>query len=123
MVEDEEANEHTQLLEPRVAQLNGRRRGSRRMDEIQAEDGQSIISSHLSKGEQLLGQTAIGERLPYNDYTTIIGFMIWYESALEVFSHLHYLNESIAQNTETILRFIFKHYTILEIQACSNQIC
>jgi chloride channel 3/4/5 len=29
------------------------------------------MSSHLSKDEQLLGSTAIGERLPYNDYTTI----------------------------------------------------
>ena len=31
----------------------------------------SIISSHVSKEEQLLGETAVGERLPYNDYTTI----------------------------------------------------
>ena len=32
---------------------------------------ESIISSHVSKEEQLLGETAVGERLPYNDYTTI----------------------------------------------------
>ena len=31
----------------------------------------SIISSHLSKEEQLLGAEAVGERLAYNDYTTI----------------------------------------------------
>jgi hypothetical protein len=29
------------------------------------------IHSHLSKEEQLLGETSIGERLPYNNYTTI----------------------------------------------------
>jgi chloride channel 3/4/5 len=68
MAEDEEANEHTHLLGPHVAQLNGHRR---RVDEIQAEDAESIISSHSSQDEQQLGHTAIGERLPYNDYTTI----------------------------------------------------
>lgn len=31
----------------------------------------SILSSHFSKDEQALGETAVGERLPYNDYTTI----------------------------------------------------
>jgi chloride channel 3/4/5 len=71
MAEDEEATEQTHLLDPGVAQLNGRRRGSRLVDEIQADDAESIISSHLSKEEQALGNTAIGERLPYNDYTTI----------------------------------------------------
>lgn len=70
MAQDEEANEQTHLLDPRVAQLSTRR-GSHRVDEIQAEDAESIISSHLSKEEHLLGHTAIGERLPYNDYTTI----------------------------------------------------
>lgn len=34
-------------------------------------DGVSISSSHVSKEEILLGETAVGERLPYNDYTTI----------------------------------------------------
>ena len=34
-------------------------------------DAQSVLSSHLSKEEQELGQTALGERLGYNDYTTI----------------------------------------------------
>ena len=32
---------------------------------------QSILSSAVSKEEQLLGETSVGERLPYNDYTTI----------------------------------------------------
>lgn len=34
-------------------------------------DAESIISSHLSKEEQLLSYSTVGERLPYNDYTTI----------------------------------------------------
>jgi len=68
MSQDEEANEHTQLLDPRIAELAGHRRGSGRSN---LEDASSIISSHLSKEERALGETAIGERLPYNDYTTI----------------------------------------------------
>jgi chloride channel 3/4/5 len=68
MSQDEEANEHTLLLDPRIAELAGHRRGSRRSN---AEDALSIISSHLSKEEQALAEIAIGERLSYNDYTTI----------------------------------------------------
>ncbi|RMZ75665.1 hypothetical protein DV737_g5194, partial [Chaetothyriales sp. CBS 132003] len=34
-------------------------------------DAASISSSQVSKEELLLGETAVGERLPYNDYTTI----------------------------------------------------
>jgi hypothetical protein len=34
-------------------------------------DVQSIISSHISRDELALGDTAVGERLAYNDYTTI----------------------------------------------------
>lgn len=34
-------------------------------------EAESIISSYVSRDEQLLGETAVGERLPYNDYTTI----------------------------------------------------
>ena len=35
------------------------------------EDAESIIASHVSKEERLLADQAVGERLPYNDYTTI----------------------------------------------------
>lgn len=63
MPADEEANEHTRLLDPRVAELQGRRKSSVR--------AQSIVSSAVSKEEQALGNTLVGERLPYNDYTTI----------------------------------------------------
>lgn len=87
MAQDEEVNEGTLLLDPCVAPLNGRQ-GSRRVDEIQAEDAESIISSHLSKEEQLLGHTTIGGRLPYNDYTTIDWLhdvvQLWHLTQLEV---------------------------------------
>ena len=59
MPQDEEADERYPLLDPRVAQLAA--------GNTQA----SIISSHVFKEEQELGSTAVGERLPYNDYTTI----------------------------------------------------
>jgi chloride channel 3/4/5 len=45
---------------------------NRNHENVQREqDVQSIISSHVSKEEQALGYTPLGERLPYNDYTTI----------------------------------------------------
>ena len=65
MPHDEEAHEQSRLLDPRVAELNGRRSSHR------PEDANSIISSHISKEELALGGTSVGERLPYNDYTTI----------------------------------------------------
>jgi len=62
MPQDEEATETahecTALLGTRVASPRGDR-------------AHSIVSSAVSKDEQALGGTAIGERLPYNDYTTI----------------------------------------------------
>ncbi|KAL3427960.1 voltage gated chloride channel [Phlyctema vagabunda] len=62
MARDEEAtDERSPLLNPQIAQLNGR----------QHDDTSSLISSAVSKEEQALSGTAIGERLPYNDYTTI----------------------------------------------------
>jgi chloride channel 3/4/5 len=61
MSQDNEVNEYSQLLDPRVAELGGRKPGR----------ASSIVSSHVSKEEQELGGTAVGERLPYNDYTTI----------------------------------------------------
>lgn len=70
MSQDEEANEQTHLLDPRVAALAGHRRGSRRLSDVQS-GASSIISSHVSKEEQELAGTVVGERLLYNDYTTI----------------------------------------------------
>lgn len=58
----QEFNEHTHLLPAQ----------DRRLSTLQQQgDAYSVISSHLSKEEQLLSDTAVGERLPYNDYTTI----------------------------------------------------
>ena len=60
----EQATERSQLL------LHVR--NDRRLSAIQQEaDAHSILSSHMSKEEQALSSTPIGERLPYNDYTTI----------------------------------------------------
>jgi hypothetical protein len=52
------AHERTALLGRWVASLRG-------------DEAYSIVSSAVSKDEQALGSTAIGERLPYNDYSTI----------------------------------------------------
>ena len=69
MPQDEEVGETTRLLFPRVAELSGRRRSSQQVNDV--DEASSIISSHVSKEEQELAGTAVGERLPYNDYTTI----------------------------------------------------
>lgn len=60
----EHANERTRLL---YHVANDRRLSAIQQDE----DAQSIISTHISKAEQALSATPVGERLPYNDYTTI----------------------------------------------------
>ena len=59
----EQATERTKLLY-HVA-------NNRRLSAFLDEDAQSVISDHVSKAEQALGHTPVGERLPYNDYTTI----------------------------------------------------
>ena len=43
----------------------------RRLSAIQRENDTPSILSQVSKEEQALSTTPIGERLPYNDYTTI----------------------------------------------------
>lgn len=37
----------------------------------QDEEASSIVKSHVSVEEQAMGNSTIGERLAYNDYTTI----------------------------------------------------
>lgn len=60
----EQPNERTKLLSHPV--------NDRRLSVVQQEDdAQSLIGSHVSKDEQALSSASIGERLPYNDYTTI----------------------------------------------------
>jgi chloride channel 3/4/5 len=60
---EEHANEQTRLLphDKRLGSVSARR----------CSDAESIISSHISRDELALGATAVGERLAYNDYTTI----------------------------------------------------
>ncbi len=60
----EQPNERTKLLSHHV---NDRRLSALQHDE----DAQSVIGSYVSKDEQALSSAPIGERLPYNDYTTI----------------------------------------------------
>lgn len=59
-IDVERATEHSHLLP------NGHNEARR-----QTGDAQSILSSHVSKAEQALSAQPIGERLPYNDYSTI----------------------------------------------------
>jgi chloride channel 3/4/5 len=57
-----EEGERTPLLRPnRLSQLQHE----------QDEEARSVISSTVSKEEQQLAGSTVGERLPYNDYTTI----------------------------------------------------
>ncbi|KAF8867233.1 hypothetical protein BDZ45DRAFT_667202 [Acephala macrosclerotiorum] len=69
MSQDEEANEHTRLLDPQIASSTGRKPS--RHNGGSEHYASSIVSSHVSKEEHVLARTAVGERLPYNDYTTI----------------------------------------------------
>ncbi len=62
MPQDEEAHEQPH---------EGSHLLSRRVAQVQNGDSSSVMSSAISKEEQALGGMAIGERLPYNDYTTI----------------------------------------------------
>lgn len=65
-VDLEQATEHSHLL----TYAHGA--SDRRLNTIQHdEDASSIVSTHVSKEEQALSGTPVGERLPYNDYTTI----------------------------------------------------
>jgi chloride channel 3/4/5 len=65
-----ENDERTPLLQPRLAQLQHE----------QDEEAQSTISSAVTKEEQELGGSTVGERLPYNDYTTIdwLHDLVWF---------------------------------------------
>lgn len=45
---------------------------NRRLSILQQQDeAESIVDSSLSKEERALATSTVGERLPYNDYTTI----------------------------------------------------
>lgn len=60
--DSETGNERTPLLPPpRLSQLQHE----------QDEEASSIVASTVTKEEQRLADSTVGERLPYNDYTTI----------------------------------------------------
>lgn len=61
----EQSNERTKLL------LHHHPNDRRLSAVQQEEDAHSVISSNISKDEQALSSAPIGERLPYNDYTTV----------------------------------------------------
>lgn len=50
-------------------QMNGDRRLSRLVQ--QDEEANSIVKSHVTIEEQAMAGSSVGERLAYNDYTTI----------------------------------------------------
>ncbi|KAL9046153.1 MAG: hypothetical protein Q9214_000938, partial [Letrouitia sp. 1 TL-2023] len=65
-VDLEQATERSHLLS------NAHGASDPRLNTIQHDgDASSIVSTHVSKEEQALSGTPVGERLPYNDYTTI----------------------------------------------------
>lgn len=64
MPDDSHVNERTRLL-PGLAQ-------DRRLSAVQQdEEAYSVVASHVTKEEAALAGSTVGERLPYNDYTTI----------------------------------------------------
>ncbi|RDW85819.1 hypothetical protein BP5796_04144 [Coleophoma crateriformis] len=66
MPQNGDSHERSPLLDPQLFDPHRAGRGHG-----QPEDVTSVISSTVSKREQSLGSTTIGERLPYNSYTTI----------------------------------------------------
>ena len=66
MPQSHTSGERSPLLPPHVAQ-------DRRLSKLahQDEEASSIIKSHVTIEELALGESTVGERLAYNDYTTI----------------------------------------------------
>lgn len=46
-------------------------KNNRKLSRLIDDEASSMISSHVTIEEQKLADSAIGERLPYNDYTTV----------------------------------------------------
>lgn len=64
--DEEQPTERTRLLSL-DAQIRDRRTSQLQVDE----EARSIVDSAVSKEESALASSTVGERLPYNDYTTI----------------------------------------------------
>lgn len=62
----QEDAERTPLLRVNGELVNGDRRLSKL-----AQQEEDIISSHVSVDEQKLAGSSVGERLPYNEYTSV----------------------------------------------------
>jgi chloride channel 3/4/5 len=65
-LDSEAATERTALL---YHVANDRRLAE--LQHEQDEEARSVISSTVTKEEQAMAGSTVGERLPYNDYTTI----------------------------------------------------
>ena len=114
----EQASERTKLLY-HVA-------NDRRLSAIlQESDAQSIIGSHVSKDEQALSSAPIGERLPYNDYTTIdwLHDLVCYRNAPYVKVWLMNLQVKDSYRLRSIRARKGIRYTVLStFDACSGWI-
>ena len=66
---DTDVSESSPLLDPALRHQNGDRTHLHVEDHDQ--DVESMMSSHISRDERALQDMGVGERLPYNDYTTI----------------------------------------------------
>jgi hypothetical protein len=66
--DEETATERTALLHP-VA--NGNHLSLPQRQREHDAEAQSIVTSVVTKEEQQMGDSTVGERLPYNDYSTI----------------------------------------------------
>jgi len=63
------SNERSPLLHPYDGHVQYT---DHRLSKLQQdEEASSIIKSHVTREEQKMSGTSVGERLPYNDYTTI----------------------------------------------------
>ena len=62
-------NERSPLLQEEHGEVQYR---DRRLSRLQHdEEASSIVKSHVTIEEQKMADSSVGERLPYNDYTTI----------------------------------------------------
>jgi len=75
----EQANEQSPLLPGHGQVLQDRRLSRLQQDEVAS----SVVKSHVSVEEMAMGGSSIGERLAYNDYTTID----WLHDLVRCFRH------------------------------------
>ena len=59
----DDMDENSALLGPNVRKHS--------ISQLQQDAASSIVDSHITRDEKALAGSSVGERLPYNDYTTI----------------------------------------------------